>query len=347
MAQRSDTAGSAVPSATGIGRLGSRPAGAGLGSPLSRRRLREQLIGWAFALPFVLVFTIFLAGPIVASAVMSFTDFGLRDLRNPLGTDFVGLANYQALLDDPKFHKAMINTAYFVIVGVPLTLFLGLAIALALDRGIKKFRTLFRVGYYLPVVTSIVAVSVVWKYLYRDNGGVFNTLLSWVGLDGPAWLDSTTLALPSLIVMAAWRNFGTLMIIFLAGLQTIPKEMNEAAEVDGATGWGRFRYITLPMLRPVLLFGAVITGIGYLQFFEEAFVMTKGGPLDATRSVTYFTFDQFGFGNFGYAAAASYLLFLAVVLLTFVQFRLLGERDDKVTKRRAKKADQARKEALS
>ena len=127
--------------------------------------------------------------------------------------------------------------------------------------------------------------------------------------------------------MAAWRNFGTLMVIFLAGLQTIPKEINEAAEVDGRAV-GRFRYITLPMLRPVLLFGAVITGIGYLQFFEEAFVMTKGGPLDSTRSVTYYTFDQFGFGNFGYAAAASYLLFLAIVVLTFVQFRLLGDRED-------------------
>ena len=128
--------------------------------------------------------------------------------------------------------------------------------------------------------------------------------------------------------MAVWRNFGTLMVIFLAGLQTIPQEVNEAAEVDGASGWSRFRHITLPMLRPTLLFGAVITGLGYLQFFEEAFVMTKGGPLDSTRSVTYFTFDQFGFGNYGYAAAASYLLFLAVVLLTWVQFRWLGERDD-------------------
>jgi multiple sugar transport system permease protein len=154
-------------------------------------------------------------------------------------------------------------------------------------------------------------------------------VLGWVGIDGPGWLDSTTLALPSLAVMSVWRGFGALMIIFLAGLQTIPKEMNEAAEMDGATGWGRFLHITLPMLRPVLLFGAVLTGIGYLQFFEEAFVMTKGGPLDATRSVTYYTYDQFGFGNFGYAAAASYLLFLAIVLLTYAQFRFLGEREEK------------------
>jgi multiple sugar transport system permease protein len=144
--------------------------------------------------------------------------------------------------------------------------------------------------------------------------------------------------LPSLVVMAVWRNFGTLMVIFLAGLQTIPREISEAAEVDGAGGWGRFRHITLPMLRPTLLFGAVITGIGYLQFFEEAFVMTQGGPLDATRSVTYFTFDQFGFGNFGYAAAASYLLFLAIVLLTYVQFRWLGERDERPRKSRTNEA---------
>jgi multiple sugar transport system permease protein len=177
------------------------------------------------------------------------------------------------------------------------------------------------------VVTSIVAVAVVWKFLLRAEGGLVNTMLGWVGIAGPAWLDSTTLALPSLVVMAAWRNMGFLMVIFLAGLQTIPEEVVEAAEVDGAGAWQRFVHITLPMLRPTLLFGAVITGIGYLQFFEEAFVMTRGGPLDATRSVTYFTYDQFSFGNYGYAAAASYLLFLAVVVLTFVQFKLLGEKD--------------------
>jgi multiple sugar transport system permease protein len=168
---------------------------------------------------------------------------------------------------------------------------------------------------------------VVWKFLLRTDGGLVNTVLGAVGLGQPAWLDSTTLALPSLVIMAAWRNLGTLMVIFLAGLQTIPTEVKEAALVDGAGPWQRFRSITLPMLRPTLLFGAVITSIGYLQFFEEAFVMTKGGPLDSTRSVTFFTYDQFGFGNYGTAAAASYLLFLAVVVLTFILFRLLGERD--------------------
>jgi multiple sugar transport system permease protein len=324
MAQRSDTAGSAVPGATGIGRLGSRPAGAGLGSPLSRRRLREQLIGWGFALPFVLVFTIFLAGPIVASAVLSFTDFGLRDLRNPLGTDFVGLANYQALLDDPKFHKAMINTAYFVIVGVPLTLFLGLAIALPLDRGIKKFRTLFRVGYYLPVVTSIVAIAVVWRFLLNPDQGLINLLLAQAGINGPSWLADPMLAMPSIIVMAAWRNLGLAMIVFLAGLQTIPAQLYEAAAIDGAGRWQAFRNVTLPLLRPTILFLVVITTIGYLQLFEEPFVMTEGGPLDQTLSISMYMYQQgFEFFNQGYAAAIAWILFILVAIVAVVQIRLL------------------------
>ena len=280
------------------------------------------------ALPFVLLFVVFSLGPVLASLGMSFTDMKRTDIRNPFAVEFVGIDNYAKLVQDPLFRKVTLNTLLYLLLGVPLTMAVALLVALGINR-VERLRGFLRVGYYLPVVTSIVAVSVVWKFLYRDNGGLFNTVLGWVGIDGPGWLDSTTLSLPALVLMAVWRNFGTLMVIFLAGLATIPQEVAEAAEVDGATGWSRFRFITLPMLRPTLLFGAVITGIGYLQFFEEAFVMTKGGPLDSTRSVTYFTFDQFGFGNYGYAAAASYLLFLAVVLLTWVQFRWLGEREAK------------------
>ena len=291
-------------------------------------RRQQAVAAWMLALPFVLLFVVFSLGPVLASLGMSFTDMKRIDIRNPFAVEFVGFDNFSKLVQDPLFRKVTVNTLLYLLLGVPLTMAVALLVAVGINR-IERFRGLFRVGYYLPVVTSIVAVSVVWKYLYRDNGGLFNTVLLWVGIDGPGWLDSTTLSLPSLVVMAVWRNFGTLMVIFLAGLATIPQEVSEAAEVDGASGWSRFRHITLPMLRPTLLFGAVITGLGYLQFFEEAFVMTKGGPLDSTRSATYFTFDQFGFGNYGYAAAASYLLFLAVVLLTWVQFRWLGEREDK------------------
>jgi len=291
-------------------------------------RRQQAVAAWMLALPFVVLFAVFSLGPVLASLGMSFTDMRRTDIRDPFAVEVVGLDNYVSLVQDPLFRKVTLNTLLYLLLGVPLTMAVALAVAIGINR-IERFRGFFRVGYYLPVVTSIVAVSVVWKYLYRDNGGLFNTALGWVGIDGPGWLDSTTLSLPSLVVMAVWRNFGTLMVIFLAGLQTIPREVTEAAEVDGASGWARFRHVTLPMLRPTLLFGAVITGLGYLQFFEEAFVMTKGGPLDSTRSVTYFTFDQFGFGNYGYAAAASYLLFLAVVLLTWVQFRWLGEREAK------------------
>ena len=304
------------------------------GGPSSSRhvdptRRQQAIAAWALALPFTLLFLAFTLGPVLASLGMSFTDMRRVDIRTPFGVNFVGLDNFTTLIEDPLFRKVTLNTLVYLVLGVPLTMAIALFVAVLVNR-VNRLKGFFRVGYYLPVVTSIVAVSVVWKYLYRDNGGLFNTVLDWVGIDGPGWLDSTTLALPSLVAMAAWRNFGTLFVIFLAGLQTIPKELNEAAEVDGASGWGRFRYITLPMLRPVMLFGAVITGVGYLQFFEEAFIMTHGGPLDATRSVTFYTFDQFGFGNLGYAAAASYLLFLAIVVLTFVQFRLLGDREDKV-----------------
>jgi multiple sugar transport system permease protein len=291
-------------------------------------RRQQAAAAWVLALPFLALFLVFTAGPVLASLGMSFTDIRSTDMRTPFAVGFVGVENYAKLLADPLFQKVMLNTFLYLVLGVPLTMALALAAAVGLNR-ITFLRGLFRVGYYLPVVTSIVAVSVVWKFLLRDEGGLLNAVLALVGINGPAWLDSTSLALPSLVVMSSWRNLGSLMIIFLAGLQTIPTEVNEATEVDGASAWQRFRHVTLPMLRPTLLFGAVITSIGYLQFFEEAFVMTKGGPLDSTRSVTFFTYDQFGFGNYGLAAAASYLLFLAVVVFTFVQFRFLGERREK------------------
>ena len=301
--------------------------------PASRRRdpagarRREALAAYAFALPFLVLFAVFTVGPVIASFAMSFTDMRSADVRSPLAVAPVGVDNYTKVLKDETFHQAAFNTGYFVLIGVPLTMVLALAVAVGLNSGITRFRTFFRVGFYLPVVTSIVAIAVVWRFLLEPDSGLVNTVLGYVGIDGPAWLRSTTWAMPSLIVMAAWRNMGSLVIIFLAGLQTVPREMHEAAAIDGAGAWGRFRYITLPALRPTLLFGAVITGIGYLQFFEEPFVMTRGGPLDKTLSAAYYTYNQFGFGNYSYAAAMAYVLFVAIVLLTLIQFKVLGDRD--------------------
>jgi multiple sugar transport system permease protein len=286
------------------------------------RGTREAMVAWSFALPFVLLFAAFMASPIAVSLITSFTDLRVTDIRHPLAVDFVGLHNYAAVFRDPRFLTAATNTAIFVVFGVPLTMALGLAAAVALNQGVVRLRALFRVGYYLPVVTSIVAIAVVWRMLLARETGLVNGLLGTVGIDGPGWLSSPRLALWSLIGMAAWRNMGFLMVVFLAGLQAIPSELYEAAEVDGATSWQRFRRITVPMLRPTLLFAAVITAIGYLQFFEEPFVMTRGGPLNSTLSVAFHAYNQFSFGNYGYTAAISYLLFVAIVLLTVVQFRL-------------------------
>ena len=300
--------------------------------PASRRRpdrgrRREVVAGYLFSLPFLALFLVFTIGPVLASFLMSFTDLRSSDVRSPLAVSPVGLDNYSKLLSDETFHKAAFNTAYFVVIGVPLTMCLALAVAVGLNTGITRLRTVFRVGYYLPVVTSIVAVAVVWRFLLEPNSGVVNTLLGYVGIDGPSWLKSETFAMPSLIVMSAWRNLGALVVIFLAGLQIVPREMHEAAAIDGAGAWGRFRHITLPMMRPTLLFGAVVTMIGYLQFFEEPFVMTQGGPLNSTLSAAYYTYKQFGFGNYSYASAMAYALFVVIALVTAVQFKLFGSKD--------------------
>jgi multiple sugar transport system permease protein len=288
------------------------------------KRRRENLTGWAFSLPWFVLFVVFLAGPILASLLLSFTDFGLRDLRNPIGTNFIGFDNFARLSGDPKFLQASFNTLYFVVAGVPLTLGFGLVAALLLNSAVIRFRTFFRMGFYLPVVTSIVAIAVIWRYLLHPDLGLVNALLGSLGIDGPNWLAHPLLAMPAIIAMAVWRNVGFVMVIFLAGLQGIPKDLSEAARVDGASRWHEFRFITLPLLRPTMLFASVITGIGYLQLFEEPFVMTGGGPLDRTLSVTMLIYQQgFNFLNFGYASAIAYALFVAIVVLTVINFRVL------------------------
>jgi multiple sugar transport system permease protein len=299
--------------------------------PTARRRSgrakgglsRQSTAAWVLALPFMLLFSVFTALPVISSLYMSLTDIKSKDLRSPFAVGFVGLQNYAHVFGDSQFRQSAFNTAYFVVIGVPLTLGIALAAALALDKGITRFRTVFRVGYYTPVVTSIVAVAVVWRFLLQPDSGLFNTILGWVGISGPDWLGSTTWAMPSLIVMASWRNFGTAMIIFLAGLQGVPVMLHEAASIDGASSWQRFRHITLPLLRPTMLFVTVTTAIGYVQFFEEPYVMTKGGPLDSTISMSMFTYNQFGFGNYGFATATAYVLFVIIVALTAVIFRSL------------------------
>jgi multiple sugar transport system permease protein len=287
------------------------------------RRLRETLTGYGFAAPYLILFAVFLAGPIVASLVISFTDFSLGAIDDPADAEFVGLQNYQDLLSDQKFRASVANTAYFVAAGVPLTMAAGLAAAVGLNSQVTRFRALFRVGYYTPVVMSIVAIAVVWRYVLDPDVGLLNNVLDAVGLPRVSWLSTPALAMPSIILIAVWRNLGFAMVIFLAGLQGIPQETQEAARIDGAGRWQEFRRVTLPLLRPTMAFVAVVTSAGYLQLFEEPFVMTNGGPLDRTVSVAMYMYEQgFGFFNLGYAGAIAYALFVAILVLTVLQLRL-------------------------
>ena len=290
----------------------------------NRGRLREAITGWAFSAPFLILFLAFLALPILASFLISFTDFSLGNLVDPLSAPFVGLANYARLFQDAKFLQAAFTTALFVIAGVLLNLLVGLAAAIALNRGITRLRAIFRVGYYVPVVTSIVAVAVIWRFLFNADFGLVNGALGAVGIKGPDWLASPTLAVGIIVALLVWRNFGNAMIIFLAGLQGIPEDLYEAARIDGATRWQEFRHITLPMLRPTTLFLTVWTTIGFLQVFEEPFVMTQGGPLNKTLTLSMYVYQQaFNFFHQGYASAIAYTLFVVIAAITFIQFRFL------------------------
>lgn len=292
------------------------------------RSARQDLAGWGFSAPYLVVFVVFMAGPILAALWFSFTDFELANLVDPLGAPWIGLDNYTRALDDPEVARAATNTLVFVVVGVPLSVSAGLVAAVLIENGFTRLESVFRVGFYLPVVTSIIAIAVIWRFMLNPNIGLVNRALEVVGVDGPSWLNDTSTALPSIIVMAAWRNLGQSMIILLAGLKGISPNLYEAARVDGASGFQQFLHITIPQLRPVLLFALVITSIGYLQVFEEPFVMTGGGPLDTTLTMAMVIYEQgFNFFHLGYASAVAYLLFIAIAALAFVQFKVLGDDD--------------------
>lgn len=288
----------------------------------STTRTRQSRAAWLLALPFVVLFTIFTAWPVLQSVFMSMTDTGRRDLRSPFAVNFVGLDNFVKAFNDPVFLQSAFNTGYFVIIGVPLTMAVALAAAVALDRGITRLRSMFRLGFYTPVITSIVAVAVVWRFLLAPEGLV-NTVLGWVGIDGPNWLGSTTWAMPSLIAMATWRNFGTAMIIFLAGLQGVPYSLHEAAAIDGAGAWQRFRHITLPLLRPTIALMLVLSITGSLLAFDQFFLMTAGQPFNQTASSMFWVYlNSFPYLKLGYGAALSLILAMIVLACTVVQMML-------------------------
>lgn len=301
------------------------PRRSGKSVSLTARRRRNALIAWLFAAPFVLSFGVFGLVPLLSSFGMAFTDLRVTDIRSPFAVDFVGLGNFAEVLSDTTFLRALRNTLGFVVVGVPLSLFSALVLAVMLNALGRRAATFFRVGYYTPVVTTIVAVAVVWRIMYQPNG-LINSLLADIGIDGPNWLGDTRTALPALTLMAVWRSIGSSMVIFLAGLQAIPSEVKEAAMVDGASTVQRFFRITIPMMMPTILLNAILTTTGFMQFFDEPFVMTNGGPLQSTTSIALYVFNQFQWGNYSVGAAGAYVLFAIISIFAIIQFRFFRQR---------------------
>lgn len=284
---------------------------------------------YIFIAPTLLLLTLFSIVPIAVALVISFTDMDLGGLANFDRVGFVGFDNYVEVIKDPVFLKAVLNTLFYVAIGVPLVILCSLTIALLINLGTSPIFKVFRVVYYLPSVTNIVAVAVVWSYLYNPALGLFNYLLNSVGLPGVPWLTEPTVAKLSLILLALWKVIGLNMIIFIAALQGIPKSYYEAAQLDGANTWQQVTRITIPMLRFAIFFVSITTMIGWLQFFEEPFVMTDGGPLDGTLSVALFIYQNgFKFNNFGYAAAGSFVLFVCIIAVTLVQLRVQKSESD-------------------
>jgi len=268
--------------------------------------------------PALILLTLFFFIPVVGGFVLSLTDYDIYSVGDVANTRIVGGANYATLLHSPLFWRALTNTLYFSLVGGPLTIAVALAAALLLNAKLARFKAFFRTIYFAPVVTTIVGVAVVWRYVYHARVGLLNRLLDAVGIAGPDWLGDPRWAMPALILLAIWRGFGYAMVIFLAGLQNVPDELYEAARIDGASEWRQFWSVTVPQLGPTFVFVGIVTAIGFLQVFAEPYVMTPdGGPLNATLTIVMLMYREgFRWWNMGYAAAVAFILFALMLLAT-------------------------------
>lgn len=279
--------------------------------------MKASTAGWIFAAPAITVIAVFFGLPVLAAFALSLTDFDIYALADTGNLRFVGLGNYLGLLQNPLFWQALGNTVYFVVVGVPLSIAVSLAAAVLLHSRLGHFKPLFRTAYFAPVVTTVVAVAVIWRYLFHTRYGLVNWALSGLGIDPVDWLGDPDWAMPTIIAFAVWKNFGYNMIIFLAGLQAIPEDLYEAARIDGASPPRQFWHVTLPMLGPVLLMVGILTMAGYFQLFAEPYVMTQGGPLQSTVSVLYLMYEEgFKWWNLGNASAVAFLLFVLMTTIT-------------------------------
>ncbi|MGD0948226.1 MAG: sugar ABC transporter permease [Candidatus Binatia bacterium] len=280
---------------------------------------------YGFLAPALLVIAAFFFVPVVASVLLSVTDFDIYAVASFANLRFIGYGNYAHLLQDPLFWVALKNTVHFVFVAGPLSIGVSLAAAVLLSAKLVRFKAVFRIIFFLPVITTLVAVAVVWRYLYHPRFGLLNYGLSFLGIGPVDWLGDPAWAMPAIILLAVWKNFGFNMVIFVAGLQSIPGRLYEVASLDGAGPRRQFWYVTLPMLAPTFAFVTIITLIGYFQLFAEPYVMTQGGPGHSTLSVVLLMYQEgFRWWNMGYAAAVAFVLFVIILALTLVSLRLRG-----------------------
>ncbi|QJB26256.1 carbohydrate ABC transporter permease [Limnospira fusiformis] len=281
---------------------------------------QESVAAWVFLTPALFLMAIFIVWPIIYLIYLSFTQ-GSFTLS---GVEFVGFTNYLRLIVSPDFWQVIGNTIYFTIATVIPSLVIPLALAVMLDQTLM-FRGFLRTAYFIPSITSLVAVGLGWRWLFQTDGPV-NGFLSQIGFDPIPWLSSTVWAMPVLILLSIWKQLGFNLVVFLAGLQTIPINRYEAAELDGAGPWQKFWYVTLPGLQPTLVFATVTTVIFTLRSFEPVYVITGGGPLNSTNLLVYYIYEQaFSQFDFGYAAAAATLLLAIALVLVYFQLQIFGE----------------------
>jgi multiple sugar transport system permease protein len=276
--------------------------------------------GLGFVAPALGLLLVFFMLPTLAALLLSFTDFDVYAVADLHRLRVVWLGNYERLLHDDRFWTAMRNTLWFVVAAGPLSVAVSLAAAMLVDAKVVRGRAIFRTILFLPVVTTLVAVAVVLRYLYHPRSGLLNQLLGLVGVPAIDWLGDPRWALPALALLAVWKGFGFNMLVFLAGLQGIPERLHEAAALDGAGRWQEFRHVTVPQLAPTFLFVGIITAIGYLQLFAEPYVMTQGGPADSTLSVVLLMYEEgFRWWNLGYGAAVAVVLFVVILAASVLQ----------------------------
>jgi multiple sugar transport system permease protein len=273
--------------------------------------------------PALVAIGVFFCVPVLAAFALSFTDFDIYALGSFEFARFVGFKNYAQLLADPLFWKAFRNTLEFLLIGGPLSIGVSLGAALMIQSKLVRWKGFFRTAYFTPVVTTLVAVAVIWRFIYHPRFGLLNYLLSLVGLGGVDWLGDQHWAMPAIILMAVWKNFGYNMVIFIAGLQNVPAELYEAASIDGAGRLQQFRTITVPLLAPTTVYISILTMIGYFQLFSEPYVMTQGGPLNSTLSIVLLMYQQgFRWWNMGYSAALAFVLFAFILIGSVIQSRI-------------------------